>query len=133
MKGITIKFLKTYLTVAGMIIVLMCAAAISVKHIKHRDQAIIKVVKDEETMSNLDFNVDANNGKTVIIKNGKGKTIIINGEAENSNSAKSSGKNGETETKTIVIHDEKEKGDKKVIVSTSVTIVDDSTKTLEKN
>ena len=83
---------------------------------------------DDEGMLN-DFNFDINtdkDGKTVIIKNGKGKTIVINGDGDNANISKSESDNGnsKTKTKTIVINDEKGKGKKKVIVSTSVMVMD---------
>ena len=83
---------------------------------------------DDEGFMN-DFNFDINtdkDGKTVIIKNGKGKTIVINGDEDNVSISKSENENGKskTKTKTIVINDEKGKGKKKVIVSTSVIVMD---------
>ena len=83
---------------------------------------------DDEGMMN-DFNFDINtdkDGKTVIIKNGKGKTIVINGNEDNITINKSEDNNGnsKTKTKTIIINDEKGKGKKKVIVSTSVIVRD---------
>jgi hypothetical protein len=83
---------------------------------------------DDEGMMNdfnFDFNIDTDkDGKTVIIKNGKGEKIIINGDDKNVTINKSENDNSKTKTKTIVIEDEKGKGKKKVIVSTSVTVMD---------
>lgn len=81
---------------------------------------------DDEGFMN-DFNFDINtdeDGKKVIIKSGKGKTIIINGDEDNVSISKSESGNSKTKTKTIVINDEKGKGKKKVIVSTSVIVMD---------
>ncbi len=82
---------------------------------------------DEGVMNDFDFNIDTDkDGKTVIIKNGHGKKIIISGDDDNVTVNKSEKDNGtsKTKSKTIVIEDEKGKGKKKVIVSTSVVVMD---------
>ena len=83
---------------------------------------------DDEGVMN-DFNFDINtdkDGKSVIIKNEKGSTIIISGDEDNASINISEDDNGKTKTKTktIVIGDEKGNGKKKVIVSTSVIVID---------
>lgn len=86
---------------------------------------------DEEVeMNDFDFDIHTDDGgKKVIIKNGKGKTVVINGDEDNvtlNESQLGRDENGttKTKTKTIVIKDEKKKNKKKIIVSTSVTVVD---------
>lgn len=85
---------------------------------------------DDEGMMhdfNFDFNIDTDkDGKAVIIKNGKGKTIVIKGDEDNARINMSEDDNGRTrtKTKTIVIGDENGKNKKKVIVSTSVVVID---------
>lgn len=82
---------------------------------------------DEGAVNDFSFDINTDkNGKTVVIKNGKGKTIVIKGNEDNINISKSESTGGKTKTKTktIVINDEKGKGKKKVIVSTSVIVID---------
>lgn len=80
---------------------------------------------DKGEMQKFDFNIDTDkDGKTRIIKNGNGKTIVINGDESNVTISKSENGNIKTQSKSIVINDEKGKGKKKVIVSTSVIVMD---------
>ena len=83
---------------------------------------------DEATlMKDLNFDITTeNDGKTTIIKNGNGKTIVINGDEEGESNRESDMENGKTktQTKTIVINDEENHDKKKVIVSTTVTVID---------
>ena len=81
---------------------------------------------DEGTMNDFDFDINTDkDGKTVIIKNGKGKTIVINGEENDAADKKSENGKTKTKTKTIVINDDMRNKKKKVIVSTSVTVIDE--------
>jgi len=81
---------------------------------------------DEGVVNDFDFdlNIDKTDDGKIIIRNGKGKTIVINEDEDNISINKSEDDNGKTKTKTIVINDEKGKGKKKVIVSTSVVVMD---------
>src|ERR1051326_1540459 len=82
---------------------------------------------DEGIMNDFNFDINTDkDGKTVIIKNGKGKTIVINGDEDNVTINKSEEDNGRSKTKTkkIVINDEKRKGKKKGIVLHSVIVMD---------
>ena len=91
---------------------------------------------DEGTMNDFDFDINTDeSGKTVVIKNKDGKTIVISGDDENPSISSSESNNGKTKTRTIVINDEKGKGKKKVIVSTSVLVIDmdDDGKTERRN
>lgn len=80
---------------------------------------------EEGGIKDFDFDINIENeGKTVIIKNGKGKTILINGEKDSVIVNEDENGTTKTKTKTIVINDEKQQNKKKIIVSTSVTVVD---------
>lgn len=82
---------------------------------------------EEGGMSDFDFDIHTDDeGKKVIIKNGKGKTVVINGDEDDvtMNESKNENSTTKTKTKTIVIDDEKQKNKKKIIVSTSVTVMD---------
>jgi hypothetical protein len=82
---------------------------------------------DDGDVKDFDFDINTDkNGKTVIIKNNGGKTIVINGDGNTDGVTESESDNGNTrtKTKTIVIDDDKTKNKKKVIVSTSVMVID---------
>ena len=81
----------------------------------------------DKLMQDLDLDIrSGDDGKNVIIRNGKGKTIIIkNDDADDMESLKEDPKaKTNTQSKSIIIRDEKGKDRKKVIVSTSVTVID---------
>ena len=88
---------------------------------------------EEGGISDFDFDIHTDDeGKTISIKNGKGKTVVINGEEENV--ALNEKGTTKTKTKTIIINDEEQKNKKKIIVSTSVMVLDmDSEKDNEKD
>ncbi|MFI5164389.1 MAG: T9SS type A sorting domain-containing protein [Bacteroidia bacterium] len=84
---------------------------------------------DEGKMNDFDFNINTDeDGKTVIIKDKGGKTVVINGDEDeedgNVSISQSESSSGKTQTKTIVINGDKSANKKKVIVTTSVTVVD---------
>ena len=82
---------------------------------------------DEGEMNNFDFNINTDEGgKNVIITNKNGKKIVINGDEDNVtvSSSESNKAKTKTKTKTIVINGDKHRGNKKVIVSTSVQVID---------
>lgn len=73
----------------------------------------------------FDFNIDTQeDGRTVTIKHKGGKTIVINGEEENTSITSSEDGKTKTSTKTIIVEDDKTKTRKKVIVTTSVVVID---------
>lgn len=90
---------------------------------------------DEEFIKdfNFDFHINSeDDGNTIIIKSGKNKAIVIEGDEDNLTISKSENEAGgektKTRTKTMTIKDAKGKEKKKVIVTTTVKVID-----LEKN
>lgn len=80
---------------------------------------------EKELDFDFDFDIDTKDeGKTIIMKSGNGKTIVINGDDENVSISESEEGKARTKTKTIVINDDKTKTKKKVIVTTSVVVID---------
>ncbi len=84
---------------------------------------------EERAVNGFDFDIDIDTdkeSKTVIMKSGNGKTIVINGGEDNVTITRSEEGEEETrtQTKTLVINDDKSNKKKKVIVSTSVTVMD---------
>jgi hypothetical protein len=78
---------------------------------------------DKGIMNDFDFKINTDEDGKIIIKSGKDKTIIINGDKDNISISKSEGSKSKTKTKTITINDEKGKK-KKMIVTTSVIVMD---------
>ncbi|MBI3500365.1 MAG: T9SS type A sorting domain-containing protein [Bacteroidetes bacterium] len=78
---------------------------------------------DKGIMNDFDFDINTDDNGKVIIKSGKEKTIVINGDKDNTSISKSENNSGKSKSKTIVINDDKGKK-KKMIVTTSVVVMD---------